>query len=123
MNRTQVARIRKRDARVKANARKRCKHDGINRVILGNAVRERITRLGLSRDEAAKIVKDAASQMSRLMTFHDDEFSADRLVKMLVRLGCSVNVNVYGTRERFTDKSHARRAMLGRGRVQLTVVS
>jgi len=39
-------------------------------------------------------VKDAASQMSRLMTGHVEEFSTDRLVDFLLRLGCDVRVMV-----------------------------
>ena len=54
----------------------------------------RITELGLSRNDAAAIVKDAASQMSRLMTGHVEEFSTDRLVDFLQRLGCDVRVMV-----------------------------
>ena len=54
----------------------------------------RITELGLSRNDAAAIVKDAASQMSRLMTGHVEEFSTDRLVDFLLRLGCDVRVMV-----------------------------
>jgi predicted XRE-type DNA-binding protein len=54
----------------------------------------RIAELQLSRNDAAAIVKDAASQMSRLMTGHVEEFSTDRLVDFLLRLGCDVRVMV-----------------------------
>ena len=48
----------------------------------------------MSRNDAAIAVGDAASQMSRLMTGHITDFSADRLVKMLLRLGSDVTVTI-----------------------------
>jgi len=68
--------------------------DAIPRSSLGRELQRRITTFGLSRDSAARIVDDAASQMSRLMTGHIEEFSADRLVKMLLRLGTDVDITL-----------------------------
>ena len=86
------------------------KQDGIPRAILGRETQRQINRFGLSRDQAAVVVKDAASQMSRLMTGHLAEFSADRLAKMLMRLGSDITITV----------KHA--AKLGkRGRVRVRV--
>ena len=68
--------------------------DSIPRSILGRELQRRINAFGLSRDAAAKLVDDAASQMSRLMTGHIEEFSADRLVKMLLRLGTDVDITL-----------------------------
>jgi predicted XRE-type DNA-binding protein len=83
--------------------------DSIPRAVLGRELQRRITAFGLSRDAAARLVDDAASQMSRLMTGHIEEFSADRLVKMLLRLGTNVEISL----------RHAPR--LGkRGRVRIT---
>jgi predicted XRE-type DNA-binding protein len=70
------------------------KKDGIPRAVLGRETQRQIERFNLSRDDAAVIVKDAASQMSRLMTGHLAEFSADRLAKMLTRLGSSITITV-----------------------------
>lgn len=67
-------------------------NDSIPRALLGRELQRRIDRFGLSRNDAGAIVDDAPSQMSRLMTGHFDEFSADRLVKMLLRLGTDVEV-------------------------------
>lgn len=70
------------------------RHDSIPRVQLAREVQRQITRFGLSREAAAVVVKDAASQVSRLMTGHVREFSADRLAKMLMRLGSDVTIAI-----------------------------
>jgi predicted XRE-type DNA-binding protein len=86
------------------------KKDGIPRAVLGRETQRQIERFQLSRDQAAVVVKDAASQMSRLMTGHLAEFSADRLAKMLTRLGSDITITI----------KHA--AKLGkRGRVRVRV--
>ena len=93
-----------------AKERASLKKDGIPREILGRETQRQINRFGLSRDDAAVVVKDAASQMSRLMTGHLAEFSADRLAKMLMRLGSSIDITI----------KHAKK--LGkRGRVRVRV--
>lgn len=75
------------------------RQDGIPRAVLGRETQRQIERFNLSRDEAAVIVKDAASQMSRLMTGHLAEFSADRLAKMLTRLGSSITITIRHARK------------------------
>ncbi len=70
------------------------RNDSIPRALLARELQKRIDKLGLSRNQAAIVVGDAASQMSRLMTGHIADFSADRLVKMLVRLGSDVTITI-----------------------------
>ena len=70
------------------------RNDSIPRALLAKELQKRINQLGLSRNDAAIAVGDAASQMSRLMTGHITDFSADRLVKMLLRLGSDVTVSI-----------------------------
>ena len=64
------------------------------RALLFDQVQARISELGLSRNDAARIVRDAPSQISRLMTGHFEEFSTDRLVEFLLRLGSDVRIMV-----------------------------
>lgn len=68
--------------------------DSIPRKFLGRELQRQIESFGLSRSTAAAIVAEAPSQMSRLMTGHFPEFSADRLVKMLTRLGSDVTISI-----------------------------
>lgn len=70
------------------------RYDSIPRAFLGRELQRQIERFGLSRKVAAVVVGDAASQVSRLMTGHIVEFSADRLVKMLLRLGSDVTITI-----------------------------
>jgi predicted XRE-type DNA-binding protein len=85
-------RPRPRTTAVKAAASLR--RDAISRTLLAKQVQGRLKAYGLSQTMAAKIVDDAATQMSRLMNGHFAEFSADRLVKMLLRLGSDVTLTV-----------------------------
>jgi len=99
---------RKRGKTVKKRAAS--KRESIPRALLAREVQRRIEALGLSRNVAAIVVGDAASQMSRLMTGHTNEFSAERLVSFLSRLGSDVTITIH----------HARR--LGRrGKVRVRV--
>lgn len=77
-----------------ARVRKALANDSIPRAPIAKALQRRIDDLGLSRNEAAEVVGDAASQMSRLMTGHLTDFSADRLVKMLTRVGADVTITI-----------------------------
>jgi predicted XRE-type DNA-binding protein len=70
------------------------KKDTISRQFLGRQLQKQINRFGMTRAQAGLIVKDAASQMSRLMTNHFEEFSADRLATMLVRLGSDITISI-----------------------------
>jgi hypothetical protein len=56
------------------------RNDSIPRALLAKELQKRINQLGLSRNDAAIAVGDAASQMSRLM--------------MLLRLGSDVTVTI-----------------------------
>lgn len=91
------------------------RRDNVSRRWLADQVRKRVGDLGLTQTATAKVVRDAATQISRLMNRHDGEFSADRLIGHLVRLGCNVHVAVshVGTRNGW---QRTRR----RGRVTLT---
>ena len=66
----------------------------IPRAVLGRELQRQITRFGLSRRLAAAVVRDAESQLSRLMTGHFREFSTDRMVQMLLRLGSDVTITL-----------------------------
>ena len=68
----------------------------IPRAQLAQLVQERVDAAGLSRNDAADVVGDAASQMSLLMRDHLDGFSAERLIRMLTRLGADVDIIVRG---------------------------
>lgn len=92
-------------------AREKTARDHLPRIPLAREVQRRIEELGLTRARAARIVKDADSQLSRLMTGHVHEFSADRLVGMLMRLGVDVEVVI-----RHPPKPK------GRGRVRIRTV-
>src|SRR5262245_10420826 len=78
----------------KTTAQSSLKRDNIPRAVLGRETQRQIDRFELSREAAGRVVRDAASQMSRLMTGHFAEFSADRLVGMLVRLGSNVTITI-----------------------------
>jgi len=85
---------RKRVAAAATASASALRNDSIRRVILGREIQRQIDRFGLSRRLAAVAVGDAATQLSRLMKGHFSEFSADRLVKMLVRLGSDVTITI-----------------------------
>jgi len=92
-----MAKKARKRAKKKAPSRKAgasLRNDSIPRALLAKELQKRIDSLGLSRNAAAVVVGDAASQMSRLMTGHIADFSADRLVKMLVRLGSDVTITI-----------------------------
>ena len=47
-----------------------------------------------NRGVAARIVDDAATQVSRLMTGHSEEFSAERLLTWLARMGSEITIAI-----------------------------
>lgn len=102
--------------RPKIKKRDRLKRDGIPRAALWIAVYDRVMQFGLSRDDAAAIVRDAPSQLSRLMTGHVSEFSADRLALMLVRLACDIDIIV---RPKSGPRATATRMAVVPGRVRV----
>lgn len=85
------------EAAIRRAMRAATKHDGIPREPLGTFVQS--LGAGLSRDEMAARVKDAPSQMSRLMSGHIQEFSADRLAKMARYFGCDLELRIRGPRK------------------------
>jgi predicted XRE-type DNA-binding protein len=92
-----------------AKKRAALRNDSIPRAVLGRELQKQILRFGLSRQLAGRVLDEAASQMSRLMSGHIHEFSADRLVGMLNGLGSSVYIEIkhaskLGRRGRVTVK-------------------
>lgn len=79
---------------ITAAARRKIAKDRLPREQFALATQQRIIDRGLTRAEAALIVRDAASQLSRLMSGHVHEFSADRLTGMILDLGGSVTVTI-----------------------------
>jgi predicted XRE-type DNA-binding protein len=84
----------KRAKRKMSSANASLRQDTIPRSFLGRELQRQIDRFGLSREVAGAVVDDAASQMSRLMNGHIGEFSAERLAKMLVRLGSDITITL-----------------------------
>jgi predicted XRE-type DNA-binding protein len=76
------------------------RRDSIPRALIGREVQRQILSFGLTRGAAAAILREAPSQMSRLMTGHIAEFSADRLVKMLMGLSSDVTITIQHRRKR-----------------------
>lgn len=86
--------MRKSYKRMLVAAKRGVAKDTIKRVVIGKAIIALANERGLSRARMAKIVGDAASQMSRLMTGHFGEFSVDRLAEFWVKLGGSIDVTL-----------------------------
>jgi predicted XRE-type DNA-binding protein len=86
--------------------------DAIPRLLLAREVRRRVEKSGLSRNVAALVLGDAPSQMSRLMTGHVREFSSDRLMGFLLRLGADVTITI----------KHSRR-LGGRGKMRVKLIN
>jgi predicted XRE-type DNA-binding protein len=84
------------------------RNDTIPRSVLGKEAQRQIDKFGLSREVAAAVVGDAATQLSRLMRGHFGDFSADRLVRFLNRLGSDVTIVI-----------RHRSRLGGRGRVRI----
>jgi predicted XRE-type DNA-binding protein len=80
----------------------------IPKALLAREVQRMIVQKGLSQTAAAAVVRDAASQISLLMSGHLRGFSADRLLRMLLHLGCDVDIVI---------KSSSRPRRSGRVRV------
>ena len=80
--------------RVASRQPARSNRDSISRGQLGLELQRQITRLGLSRRVAAMVLSDAETRISRLMKGHFREFSVERLVGMLLRLGSEVTITI-----------------------------
>lgn len=83
----------------KRRRRSPLKSDALPRAALGKEVKRQVRRLGLTQAMTAKLVDDATTQINRLMNDHIEEFSADRLVKFLLRLGSDVTVEIRHSRK------------------------
>ncbi len=98
MPRKVARKVRRRSARkARKTAPKRSadfRRDTIPRTVLGGETQKVIRRFGLTRELAAAVVGDASSQMSRLMTGHFADFSADRIAKFLIRLGSDITITL-----------------------------
>ena len=88
------ARTGKRARKTAKTPSRRARKDAIPRSTLAKEVQRQINRFGLTREVAGFVLGDAATQVSRLMQGHVGEFSADRLVKMLTKLGSDVTITV-----------------------------
>jgi hypothetical protein len=89
-------------------ARRALAQDTLPRRKFGNIIRRKLGK-DVSRNDLAAKVRDAASQMSRLLNGHDEEFSFDRMAKFAVRTGARITVLV-----------HTRRMGLNRRRGKVT---
>lgn len=69
-------------------------NDGISRAKLGKELQHYMQRTNMSQTLFAKLVDDAATQISRLENGHFREFSADRLCKMMLRVGYTLTLTV-----------------------------
>jgi len=83
-----------RTARDKKRSAAALKADAISRSLLGRRVLGRLKACEITQAMAAKVVADAATQMSRLANGNFVEFSADRLVGILLRLGSDVTLTI-----------------------------
>lgn len=68
--------------------------DAIGRGPLGREIQRYMQRTNMSQTLFAKLVDDAATQVSRLGNGHFAEFSADRLCKWLLRVGYTITLTV-----------------------------
>lgn len=89
-------------------------NDTIPRRKLAAAVQKIAERFDMTRAETALQVKDAASQMSRLMTGHVGEFSADRLAGYLVALGADIDITITLPTQRTKKRGKVRIATVDR---------
>jgi predicted XRE-type DNA-binding protein len=90
---------KKRRAEIAKTPRSRRRRDAIPRTQIAKEVQRQIDRFGLTREMAAFVVGDAATQISRLMNGYVEEFSVDRLAKMLTKLGSDVTVSIQHARK------------------------
>ena len=70
----------------------------IDKRILAGAINDIIRTRNLTQTEAARVVRDAPSQLSLISTGKLDGFSPDRLVRILTRLGRDVELRITKSR-------------------------
>ncbi|MHB1864386.1 MAG: XRE family transcriptional regulator [Gemmatimonadaceae bacterium] len=73
-------------------ARARPDSEVISKARLADEIRQVIGEKGLSQTAAAAVAREAQSQMSLVMSGHLQGFSANRLIRMLLRLGRDVEI-------------------------------
>lgn len=66
----------------------------IDKKPLAKEVARILEQRGLSQADAAEIMDDAASQVSLVVNGHLSGFSAERLIRMLMRLGRNVEIRI-----------------------------
>ena|ERR1039458_10097218 len=88
----------KTETAVRGKRRAKLSTQTIPRERLAAEFRHRVREAGLSFTIVAAIVQDAPSQVSRLMSGHIESFSADRLMRMLTRMGATIDIVIYHSR-------------------------
>lgn len=97
---------RKRSTSKKARAH--AENEVLSKARLADEIKKVITEKGLTQTAAAAVAREAQSQMSLVMSGHLQGFSANRLIRILLRLGRDVEIII-------TRTSSARRG----GRVKI----
>jgi len=64
----------------------------ISKARLADEIKKAITEKGMTQTAAATAAKEAQSQMSLVMSGHLQGFSANRLIRILLRLGRDVEI-------------------------------
>jgi predicted XRE-type DNA-binding protein len=83
--------------KTKAKARKRTGSEVLSKSYLADEIKKAILERGLTQTAAAEVAKEAQSQMSLVMSGHLQGFSANRLVRILLRLGRNVEITITRT--------------------------
>jgi hypothetical protein len=78
--------------KIAKSSKRKLRGDTIPRAKLAGIIQSVARKM--SREDTGKLVKDAPSQVSRLMNGHIDELSADRMARWLTRLGCNIVIVV-----------------------------
>ena len=97
--------------RTTSKARGKSDNEVLSKARLADEITKVIAEKGLTQTAAAGVAREAQSQMSLVMSGHLQGFSANRLIRILLRLGRNVDITV-------TRTASARAA----GRVKITGV-
>ena len=81
---------RKRSTSKKARAHS--ENEVVSKARLADEIKKVIAEKGLTQTAAAAVAREAQSQMSLVMSGHLQGFSANRLIRILLRLGRSVEI-------------------------------
>ena len=66
----------------------------VSKARLADEIKKVITEKGLTQTAAAAVAREAQSQMSLVMSGHLQGFSANRLIRILLRLGRDVDITI-----------------------------